>query len=62
MSVKKMIQLYIDYMISEETWKMLYSMKCHDLIGCDNWTKFYNTCKGWSLSDDGKVVIDDDER
>ena len=61
MSVKKMIQLYIDYDIGENTWKMLYNMMCHGLISRDNWTKFYDTCKGWYLSDDRKAVYDSDD-
>ena len=60
MSVKKMIELYVSYGLDTETWEMLYKMRCHDLISYDNWTKFYETCKGWEFNDEdnGATIID----
>lgn len=62
MSVKKMIELYVSYELCEETWDMLYKMAMHGLISRDNWTKFWETCKGWSLDEDGRHIIDGDEK
>lgn len=60
MSVKAMIDLYIRYNLSEETWGMMYSMTCHGLISDDNWKKFFDTCKGWEFAgEDETEVIDE---
>lgn len=58
MSVKAMIDLYVTYQAEEGTWDMLYKMACHGLISWENWSEFFETCKGWELRDDG---IHDDE-
>lgn len=63
MSVKKMIELYVNYGLDQDTWDMLYKMRCHDLISYDNWVKFYETCKGWEFNpdDNGLTIIDTDK-
>ena len=53
MSVKKMVETYVQFECSEETWNMLYMMCCHGLISDDNWKKFYDKCKGWYITDTG---------
>lgn len=58
MSVKKMVETYVRFECSEETWNMMYMMQCHDLISYDNWTKFYNKCKGWYVTEDGTGIRD----
>lgn len=58
MSVKKMIELYVNYSIDEETWNMLYSMVCHGLISRENWIKFSDTCASWII--EGNTIIDGD--
>lgn len=58
MSVKKMIELYVNYSVDEETWEMLYSMTCHGLISRENWIKFYDTCASWGI--EGNTIIDGD--
>lgn len=58
MSVKKMIELYVNYSVDEETWEMLYSMVCHGLISRENWIKFYDTCASWII--EGNTIIDGD--
>ena len=58
MSVKKMIELYVNYGIDEETWNMLYSMVCHGLITRDNWIKFSDICASWVI--EGNTIIDGD--
>ena len=60
MSVKRMIDLYLTYGLDERTWNMLYNMACHDLISRVNWSKFFETCKGWQFSDSGNEIIDGD--
>lgn len=62
MSVKKMVELYVAYDLSEDTWKMLYNMSNHGLISRDNWSKFFDKCKGWTMSEDGQSILDEDER
>lgn len=52
MSVKKMIDLYVQYGVDVETWKMLYSMTCHGLISRENWVKFAKACHGWYMLGD----------
>ena len=58
MSVKAMIETYVNFEISEHTWEMFYNMRCHNLISDDTWTAFYNKCKGWVMADSGDAVID----
>ncbi len=58
MSVKKMIDLYVTYELSEETWDMMREMSYHGLISRDNWIKFYEKCHAWEFSEDGDNIID----
>lgn len=58
MSVKKMIELYVTYELSETTWDMLREMSYHQLISYDNWMKFFDTCKDWTFSEDGDQIVD----
>lgn len=60
MSVKKMIDLYVTYELSEETWDMMREMSYHGLISRDNWCKFYEKCHAWEFSEDGDQIIDCD--
>lgn len=60
MSVEAMVDMYLTYGVEEETWEMLYRMTNHGLISRENWTKFYETCKGWVVSEDGNSIIDTD--
>ena len=63
MSVKAMIDLYIRYNLSEETWEMMYNMTLHGLISDENWSKFFNTCKGWHfIGEDETEVADENEK
>ena len=57
MSVKKMIEMYVNYGLSDETWDMMYQMSIHGLISRENWVKFFDTCKDWTWSDDEKDFI-----
>ena len=56
LSVKKMIELYVNYGVDGGTWKMLYAMMCHGLISRENWIKFSNTCESWI--NEGNTIID----
>ena len=58
MNVKSMIETYVNFELSEDTWNMFLQMANHDLISYETWTKFFMKCKGWVLSDDGDAVID----
>lgn len=58
MSVKKMIDLYITYELSETTWDMMREMALHGLISRDNWCKFFDKCKGWTFDENDENVID----
>lgn len=58
MSVKRMIDLYVEYGVDEDTWNMLYEMSIHGLISRDNWIKFFNICASWFI--DGDAIRDGD--
>ena len=58
MSVKQLVETYIKFELSENTWEMFYNMSCHNLISYNTWTAFYNKCKGWVLTDNGDAIID----
>ena len=60
MSVKSMIETYVNFELGEDTWEMFYQMAAHDLISSETWNKFFMKCKGWVLSDDGDAIIDSD--
>ena len=60
MSVKAMIETYVNFELSEETWEMFINMRCHYLISYDTWMAFCNKCKGWAMADSGDAVIDTD--
>ena len=62
MSVKKMVETYVRFECSEETWNMFYMMHMHDLISYDNWKKFYEKCKGWYVTEDGIHDVDNDDK
>ena len=58
MSVKKMIELYVTYELSNETWNMMREMTYHGLISRDNWDKFFNRCKDWCMNDELSAIVD----
>lgn len=62
MSLKKMVEMYAKYKLDEETWKMLYSMACHELISRDTWNKFFDKCSCWHMSEDAMTILDGDEK
>lgn len=68
MSVKRMIDLYVEYGVDEDTWNMLYEMTIHGLISRDNWAKFFDICHSWVIDDnairdgDGLMVYRLDEK
>ncbi len=58
MSVKKMIELYVAYELSDDTWNMLREMSYHGLISRDNWNKFFDKCKSWTFTEDQQSIED----
>ena len=60
MTVESMIETYVKFGLSEDTWNMFLQMATHDLISYGTWTKFFMKTKGWVLSYDGDTVIDFD--
>ena len=58
MSVKKMIDLYVEYGLDETTWDMLREMSYHGLISRENWVKFFETCKGWYFNEETNTIDD----
>ena len=62
MSVKKMIELYVTYELSEETWNMMREMTFHGLISNDNWHKFLEICKDWRMDDEMAAIIDSNNK
>lgn len=60
MSVKSMIETYVNFELSEETWEMFYQMANHNLISSETWNNFFMKCKSWTMSDNGDSVIDCD--
>ena len=57
MSVKRMVDLYLNYGLDNDTWSMLWEMANHGLISRENWIKFFEKCKDWEMDDDGNAVI-----
>lgn len=62
MSVKKMIELYVTYELSEVTWDMMREMTFHGLISNDNWNKFFEICKDWHMNDELTAIVDSDDK
>lgn len=60
MSVKAMIDLYLEYNLCEETWTMMYNMTMHRLISQENWKKFFDTCKGWHFVGEFETEVADE--
>ena len=60
MNVKSMIETYVKFELSEDTWNMFLQMATHELISYETWTNFFMKCKGWVLSNDGDAIIDFD--
>ena len=60
MTVKSMIETYVKFELSEDTWNMFLQMAIHELISYETLTKFFMKCKGWVLSNDGNEIIDFD--
>lgn len=58
-TVKSMIETYVNYGLEESTWEMFYNMRCHNLISNEDWNRFYETCKGWQYDEGiGHTIID----
>ena len=57
-SLKSMIETYVNFQLSDETWNMFYQMANHNLISSEVWNDFYMKCKGWVMSDSGDEIID----
>lgn len=47
MSVKKMVEMYIQFECGDNTWEMFYQMYLHGIIKYENWKKFFDKCRGW---------------
>lgn len=60
MSVNSMIETYVNFELSEDTWNMFYQMCNHNLISFETWMKFFKKCKSWCMSDNGDAIIDYD--
>ena len=60
MSVKSMIETYVNFELSEDTWDMFYQMSTHNLISFETWNQFFTKCKSWVITDDGDAIIDYD--
>lgn len=59
-SVKSMIETYVNFELSENTWNMFHQMANHNLISDETWNNFFMQCRGWVMSDDGDAIIDSD--
>ena len=58
--LRSMIETYVNFELSEDTWNMFYQMYMHNLIPFETWRQFFTKCRGWVLSDDGDAIIDSD--
>lgn len=58
-SVERMVRIYVDYELNEDTWKMFYNMRLHNLISEKTWSEFCETCKDWNISENGQQYIAD---
>ena len=58
MSVRAMIDMYVEYGLEEDTWNMMYEMAFHGLISRENWSKFYETCRGWTFDEEINGIYD----
>ena len=56
LSVKKMIEMYLNYGLADETWDMMYNMTLHGLISQENWKKFFEKCKDWYIDEETNSV------
>lgn len=52
-SLKRMIEVYVENECSEDTWNMFYQMANHELITKDVWEKFSKKCEDWYSELDG---------
>lgn len=59
MTLKKMVALYLDYEISDDTYEMFRQMALHGLIKQDMWDRFWRLVKSWAWVDDIEYVIGD---
>ena len=60
MTVKSMIETYVNFELSDKTWNMFYEMANHHLISDETWNNFFMKCKSWGMSDNGDSIIDYD--
>ena len=58
MSVKAMIDMYVEYGLDESTWDMLRNMSYHGLISNENWHEFFETCRGWTFDEEVNGIVD----
>lgn len=58
MSLKKMIEIYVEYGVDNATWEMFHKMACHGIISQDTWSKFYNKCHAWYFDEEVNGIVD----
>lgn len=56
-----MVELYVQYDLSDETWNMLRNMALHGILSMEKWEKFFDKCKDWRMDEEKMLVIDGNE-
>lgn len=57
MSVKKMVEIYVQYECDEKVWNMFRTMYETGIITYDKWSAFYNKCKGYYFDSELRKVV-----
>ena len=59
MSLKRMIDIYLEYWLDYDTYHMLWQMACHKIIKEETWARFVKITENWVLGGEhGQSVID----
>lgn len=61
MTLKKMVNTYINFNCDEEVWNTFNSMYRIGLISCEIWNKFYEKCKGYYYNKEDDTVRDEND-
>lgn len=57
-SLERMIEIYVNSELDNDTWNMFREMHVHDLISESRWLKFYFRCSNLVFNDDRTEIID----
>lgn len=61
MTLKKMVQTYVNFECDPDVWKMISMMHLTGLITYEQYNKFYEKCKGYTFNKDDRTVRDEND-